>query len=80
MKKIIYIIPAFILILLVGCGSKFKLPDNPVVFDSKDNGVYMSIVWVAKEYIPYCASNPSQVGECIKIAYQLNIVTIAITF
>ena len=65
MKKIIYIIPVFILLLLAGCGSKLQLPDNPVVFDTKDNGVYMSIIWGDKEYVPYCAFDPSQVGECI---------------
>ncbi len=65
MKKIIYIIPVFILLVLVGCGSELKLPDNPVVFDTKDNGTYMSIIWDDKEYVPFCAFDPSQVGDCI---------------
>ena len=65
MKKFIYIILVFILLLLVGCGSKLKLPDNPVVFDTKDNGTYMSIIWGDKEYVPYCELDPSQVGDCI---------------
>lgn len=65
MKMLYTIILFFILLLLVGCGSKLKLPDNPIVFDTKDNGTYMSIIWGEKEYVPYCAFDPSQVGECI---------------
>lgn len=65
MKKIRYFIAVFILLLLVGCGSKLQLPNNPVVFDTKDNGVYMSIISSDKEYVPFCAFDPSQVGECI---------------
>ena len=70
MKKIIYIVPVFILLILVGCGSKLVLPDNPVVFDTKDNGKYMSIIWGDKEYVPYCTFDSTQVGDCI--GYYMN--------
>lgn len=59
------IIPIFILLLLTGCGSKLQLPDDPIVFDTRDNEEYMSIVWDNKEYVPFCALDPSKVGECI---------------
>ncbi len=65
MRKILYIIPVLILFLLVGCGSKLKLPDNPVVFDTIEKDEYMSIIWCNKEYVPFCAFDPSQVGDCI---------------
>ena len=65
MKKIIYLIPVFIMLLLFGCGSKTELPDKPVVFDIKKYDGYISIVAGEKEYVPYCAVEPSQVGDCI---------------
>ncbi len=65
MKKIIYLIPAFIMLLLFGCGSKTQLPDKPVIFDIKENDGYISIVSGEKEYVPFCAFEPSQVGDCI---------------
>jgi hypothetical protein len=65
MKKILYIVPVFILFLLVGCGSKLQLPDNPVIFDIKESDEYASIIWGNKEYVPFCAFDPSQVGDCI---------------
>jgi hypothetical protein len=65
MKKIIYIIPIIVLMLLSGCGSKIKLPENPVVFETKVNDNYLSIVRDDKEYVPFCAVEPSQVGKCI---------------
>jgi hypothetical protein len=65
MKKNKYLIPVLILFLLVGCGSKLKLPDNPVVFKTKENDGYMSIIRGNKEYVPFCAFDPSQVGDCI---------------
>lgn len=65
MKRIACIISVFILFLLVGCGSKLELPDNPIIFDTKVNDGYLSIVSEEKEYVPYCAFEPSQVGDCI---------------
>lgn len=65
MKKIIYFMPVFIMLLLFGCGSQMKLPDKPVVFDTKNNKGYVSIISADKEYVPYCAFKPSQVGDCI---------------
>ena len=64
MKKIIYIIPV-ILLLLLGCGSRLQLPDNPIIFDTKEADGHMSIIWDDKEYVPFCAFDPSQVGACI---------------
>ena len=51
--------------LLVACGSKLQLPENPVVFDTKETDEYTSIIWGDREYVPFCALEPSQVGECI---------------
>jgi len=67
-KKKVSIALALLLLLITmpGCSKQqVELPDNPVVFETVDNGDYMSIKWNDKEYVPYCAFNPSQVGKCL---------------
>jgi predicted small lipoprotein YifL len=68
MKKIISItlVSLLLLIGLTGCGKQqLELPDKPVVFETTDNGDYISIKWNEKEYVPYCSFSPSQLGECL---------------
>lgn len=65
MKKILLIFPVLLFVSLAGCGSKSKLPDHPIVFETKVNDSYLSILWSDKEYLPFCAVDPSQVGDCI---------------
>ena len=65
MKKILYAILIIMMSLSVGCGSSLALPDHPIVFETKTNGEYLYIVWGSREYVPYCAFDPSQVVDCI---------------
>lgn len=66
MKKKNFILGLLILIMLLGgCNSKIQLPDNPIVFETKENDGYKSILWNDKEYVPYCPLESSQIGMCL---------------
>lgn len=67
MRKKNIIAVLFIIVLgLTGCGKQLALPDNPKVFTvDHSKGSYISLVFEDKEYVPYCALEPSQIGECI---------------
>lgn len=53
------------LMLLGGCSYKVELPADHILFETKVNDEYMSIIWDDKEYIPYCPLSSSQIGNCL---------------
>ncbi|MFQ9510040.1 MAG: hypothetical protein ACLRZ7_03765 [Lachnospiraceae bacterium] len=67
MRKTKIIAALFLFVLgLTSCGKQLALPNNPKVFTvgySKES--YISLAFEDKEYVPYCALEPSQLGECI---------------
>jgi len=66
MKKIISSILLIVLLLLLwNCAAKTGLPENPIVFYTKEYEDYRSITWQEKEYLPFSFIESSDVGECI---------------
>lgn len=63
--KLITLLAAAGLCLTAGCGSQPKLPETPVVFQRGDGDGYVYLVEGDKIYVPYCAYDPKQLGECI---------------
>lgn len=64
MKKRITILMICAL-LLTGCASKLRLPEDAIAFTTKENGEYLSILWDDKEYVPFSAGESDQLGDCI---------------
>ncbi len=49
----------------VSCGSSLKCPDDPVIFSTKENGEYLSIIRDDKEFVPFCAGSRTQMDQCL---------------
>lgn len=47
------------------CGSALKCPEDPVIFETKENGRYLSVLWNDKEYVPFCSGSRTQMDECL---------------
>lgn len=67
MKKWLCMITGMsLLFFLTGCGNQIQLPDDPIQFETFNNGDGISLLWDNKEYIPYSPlERNSQIGECI---------------
>lgn len=50
-----------IVLCFSGCGSEVK--NEITIFHQKVNEQYLSIIWDDREYVPYCAIEPSKRGE-----------------
>lgn len=61
-KNMIGIIMVLIVWCFSGCGSNTN-NNEIIIFNQKVNEQYLSIIWNDREYVPYCAIEPSKRGD-----------------
>lgn len=61
-------LPLIIIALLfafTSCGTKVALPENAIAFETGETEDYAYIIWEERKYVPFCASEPALVGDCL---------------
>ena len=66
MRRVFFLIQLMLVLVLCGCGTKNKLPDNPTIFEQIENpNGYVCLMTADKIYVPYCPLETQYLGDCI---------------
>lgn len=65
--KVSLLLLIFLTCFVTGCGSKIELPDNPKVYEQRQNDEegYAYLIYEDKIFVPYCPYESKYLGECI---------------